>query len=150
MQNRSVPGISMVWTSGSKESLKKRLPLAGNRMPKRSLSISTIFLTMAILSLNVIVCHVSASSFPETRSIMIYSEPSGLEVDELQSRTFGIGMPWLRRYSIVATSLATPYVRGRVQGYGRRAMTFNPPRKVTSKTRYEPPSAIFVASMTSV
>lgn len=57
----------------------------------------------------------------------MYSEPTGLEADEFQPRTFGIGIPWMRRYSIVATSLATPYVRGRVQGYGRRAMNFSPP-----------------------
>ena len=141
---------STLLTSKSKGSLKKRLPVAGNRMLNRSLSISTILSINAILSLRVMVCHVSANSLPETRSIIIYSEPSWLEADELHPTILGIGMPWLRRNSIVATSLATPYLRGIVQGYGRRAMTFNPSWKVASKMRYESPSAIFVTSIISV
>ena len=39
----------------------------------------------------------------------------------------------------MATSLATPYFWGIVDRYKRRAMTFNPLRKVASNIRYEPP-----------
>lgn len=69
-------GISTLLILGSKESLKKILPLAGILMLNRSLSIWIIFSITAILSFIVIVYHVSANSFPGTRSIIIYSELS--------------------------------------------------------------------------
>src|SRR4051812_22485561 len=82
--------------------------------------------------------------------MMIYSEPTPLDADELQSKTLGIGTPRRRKNSIVATSLAMPYLRGMAEGYGRRTMTFNPLRNVASKIRHEPPSATLVKSIISV
>lgn len=76
-------GISTHLTLASSESLKNRLPDAGNRMSKRILSIFTIFSITAILSRKVIVYHVSSNSFPGARSIIMYSEPTLLDADEL-------------------------------------------------------------------
>ena len=53
----------------------------------------TIFSITAILSFNDIVYQLSSSSVPETRSIMMYSDPSELAELSLQSNTLGIGTP---------------------------------------------------------
>jgi hypothetical protein len=117
MQNLPAPsglpisGISTLVILASSDSVRKTLPLAGNRMPNKTLSTSTIFSIMAILSFGAIAYHVSASSLPGTRSMIIYSEPSEFEeeeADESQPRIFGIGMPCIRRNSMVATSLSIP------------------------------------------
>jgi hypothetical protein len=89
----SYSGISTLLTPAFSDSLKNRLPDAGKQMPKRIFSIFTIFSMTAILSRRVMVYHVSSNSFPGTRSIIMYSEPTLLDADELQSKILGIGRP---------------------------------------------------------